>query len=124
MRRSLTPARRGSRPGFRSKPRAPGDEPHWAIGTLALIGVCGLVGPLLASVSGGLFPAVAGEIAAGAVVGRTGFGWLDVSNSTLVFLSQVGFAMLMFSAGMRVPLSDGGLRASLGARYAGVTRRS
>jgi Kef-type K+ transport system membrane component KefB len=37
-----------------------------------------------------------------------------VSNSTLVFLSQAGFAMLMFSAGMRVPLSGGGLRASLG----------
>lgn len=64
--------------------------------------------------SGGLLPAVAGEIAAGAVVGKTGFGWLDVSSSTVLFLSQVGFAMLMFNAGMRVPLSDGALRSSLG----------
>ncbi len=55
-----------------------------------------------------------GEIAAGIIIGRTGLGLLDTSNQTLVFLSDVGFAMLMFSVGMRVPLHDERIRASLG----------
>ena len=61
-----------------------------------------------------MIPAVAAEIAAGAVVGRTGFHILHPGQPTLVFLSQVGFAMLMFNAGMNVPLRDGNLRGSLG----------
>lgn len=61
----------------------------------------------------GVIPAVAAEIAAGAVVGRTGFQILHPAQPTLVFFSQVGFAMLMFSAGMNVPLRDGDLRGSL-----------
>jgi Kef-type K+ transport system membrane component KefB len=60
-----------------------------------------------------VIPAVAAEIAAGAVVGRTGFGILHPADPTLLFLSQIGFLMLMFSAGMNVPLSDGNLRRSL-----------
>lgn len=99
--------------GIASHGRQQLHDGNTGIGTLALIGLCGLAGPLLSSVTRGLVPAVAGEIAAGAVLGRTGFGWLDVHSATIVFLSQVGFAMLMFNAGMNVPLSDGSLRASL-----------
>jgi Kef-type K+ transport system membrane component KefB len=59
-------------------------------------------------------PAVVGEILAGIVIGRTGFGVLDTSDPTLVFLADVGFAMLMFEVGMNVPLHDRSIRASLG----------
>lgn len=61
----------------------------------------------------GVIPAVAAEIAAGAVMGRTGFQILHPAQPTLVFFSQVGFAMLMFNAGMNVPLRDGDLRGTL-----------
>lgn len=67
----------------------------------------------MSTATSGVIPAVAAEIAAGAVVGRTGFGILHPAQPTLVFFGQVGFAMLMFSAGMNVPLRDGGLRGSL-----------
>lgn len=45
-----------------------------SLGTLALIGICGLGGPLMSSAGGGAVPAIVGEILAGIVVGRTGFG--------------------------------------------------
>ncbi len=84
-----------------------------SLGTLALIGVCGLVGPLLSAAGHGTIPAVVGEILAGVVVGRTGLHLLDTANVTLSFLSEVGFAMLMFGVGMNVPLREEGVLASL-----------
>lgn len=47
------------------------------------------------------------------MVGKTGFGILHANTPTLLFFSQVGFAMLMFSAGMNVPLANAQLRTSL-----------
>ena len=93
-----------------------------SFGTLALIGICGLAGPLLSAAGQGLVPAVVGEIVAGVIVGRTGLQLLDTANTTLSFLSDVGFAMLMFSVGMNVPLREKGVLASLdrGALAAGV----
>jgi Kef-type K+ transport system membrane component KefB len=85
-----------------------------SFGTLALIGICGLCGPLLSAAARGLIPAVVGEIVAGVIVGRTGLHAFDTGNATLSFLSDVGFAMLMLSVGMNVPLHQPGLRASLG----------
>ena len=79
-----------------------------SFGTLALIGICGLAGPLLSAAGQGLVPAVVGEIVAGVIVGRTGLQLLDTANTTLSFLSDVGFAMLMFSVGMNVPLREKG----------------
>ncbi len=81
-----------------------------------------MAGLLLSYVTAGWIPAVAAEIAAGAVVGRTGFGILHAGSPTLIFFSEVGFAMLMFSAGMNVPLSDTKLRSSLprGAKAAAI----
>ena len=85
-----------------------------SFGTLALIGICGLCGPLLSVAGRGAIPAVIGEILAGVIIGRTGLRIIDTSNTTLAFLSDIGFAMLMFSAGMSVPLHDERVRASIG----------
>jgi len=87
--------------------------------TLALIGLCGLAGPLLSAAGHGAVPVVIGEILAGVLVGRTGLDAFDTTNTTISFLSNIGFAMLMFSAGMSVPLRDRGIHASLGTGAAG-----
>ena len=59
-------------------------------------------------------PVVVGEIAAGVVLGRTGWGVIDPAKPTLAFFAEVGFALLMFSVGTALPLRDPGLRSSLG----------
>jgi Kef-type K+ transport system membrane component KefB len=84
------------------------------LGDLALLGVCGLAGPLLAANRWVLIPAVVGEILAGVVMGHTGFRVVDPSDPTLEFLSAVGFALLMFHVGLGVPLANAGLRRALG----------
>jgi Kef-type K+ transport system membrane component KefB len=93
-----------------------------SLGTLALIGICGLCGPLLSAGARGAIPAVVGEILAGVVIGQTGLRAVDTSDPTLSFLASIGFAMLMFNAGMNVPLHDERVRPSLGrgAAAAGV----
>jgi Kef-type K+ transport system membrane component KefB len=93
-----------------------------SMGTLALIGICGLCGPLLAASTQSTIPAVVGEILAGVLVGHTGLRIVDTANPTLLFLSDVGFAMLMLSAGMNVPLRSEHLLDSLepGIRGAAV----
>jgi Kef-type K+ transport system membrane component KefB len=85
-----------------------------SFGTLALIGLCGLFGPLLSARTRGGVPVVVGEIAAGAVIGSTGLRAIDTGNATLSFLGDIGFAMLMLSAGLNVPLHEGRIRAALG----------
>jgi len=85
-----------------------------SFGTLALLGLCGLCGPLLSASSRGTVPVVVGEIAAGVIIGKTGLQAIDTGNATLAFLADIGFAMLMLSVGMNVPLHDGRLRKSLG----------
>ncbi|HTA15323.1 MAG TPA: cation:proton antiporter [Solirubrobacteraceae bacterium] len=85
-----------------------------SFGTLALIGLCGLVGPLLSVAGHGAVPVVVGELLAGILLGRTGIHAIDPNNPTLSFLSEIGFAMLMFAAGMSLPLRDRGMRESLG----------
>lgn len=85
-----------------------------SFGTLALIGLCGLCGPLLSAPTRGTIPVVVGEIAAGVIVGATGLRAIDTGNPTLSFLSEIGFAMLMLSVGMNVPLHDRRIRRALG----------
>ena len=80
-----------------------------SFGILALIVLAGLAGPLLASGRRPLVPVVVGELLAGVVIGRSGFGWLDPSEPTVAFMGEIGFAMLMFVAGMHVPLRQPGL---------------
>lgn len=82
-------------------------------GVLALIAVAGLAGPLLASVPRLGVPLVVGEIAAGVALGRTGLGLIDPDQPTVAFLSDVGFATLMFVVGTHLPLRDAGMRTSL-----------
>ena len=84
-------------------------------GLLALITTAGLTGPLLAALPRLGMPLVVGEIAAGVLLGRTGLGWIDAGEPTTAFLSEVGFAMLMFVVGTRLPLRDRGLRDSVRA---------
>ena len=84
-----------------------------SFGTLVVIVLAGLGGPLL-GLSGRLFvPVMIGEILAGVIVGRTGLGAVDPANTTISFLGEVGFAMLMLTVGVHLPLRDPRLSASL-----------
>jgi Kef-type K+ transport system membrane component KefB len=85
-----------------------------SFGTLALIGLCSLAGPLLAAAGKGAVPVVVGELLAGILLGQSGLKAIDPSNATLSFMAEIGFAMLMFAVGMSVPLRQQGLRESLG----------
>ncbi len=82
---------------------------------LALIVACGLVGVILAGLPRFALPVVVGEIAAGVVIGRTGFGIIDPTEPTVAFLAAIGFALLMFAVGTALPLRDPGLRRSVRA---------
>lgn len=77
-----------------------------SFGTLAVIVLAGLGGPLLGVLGHRFVPVVIGEILAGIIVGPAVLGAVNPSNTTISFLSDVGFAMLMLTAGMHLPLSD------------------
>jgi Kef-type K+ transport system membrane component KefB len=82
-------------------------------GTLVVIVLAGLAGPLLGVGGRRFVPVVIGEIVAGVLVGRTGLGLVDPANPTVAFLGEVGFAMLMLTVGMHLPLRDPRLARSL-----------
>lgn len=80
-----------------------------------VIVLAGLAGPLLA-VSGRRFvPVVIGEVLAGIVVGPAVLDLVDPTDDTLRFLAAIGFAMLMLTVGMHLPLRDRRLVDSLRA---------
>jgi len=81
---------------------------------LAVIVLAGLVGPLLALPRGWHVPVVVGELLVGIILGRTGLGYLDASDTTFSFLAEVGFGLVMFVVGTHVPVRDLNLRLSLG----------
>lgn len=81
--------------------------------TLALLVVIGLAGPLLASIPRFRVPVVIGELVAGLIVGRTGFGVVDHSDPTFTMLANVGFALVMFVVGTHVPVRDRTLRSDI-----------
>jgi len=81
--------------------------------TLALLAVIGVAGPLLASLPRFQVPVVIGELVAGLVVGRTGFGIVDHTNPSFTLLANIGFALVMFVAGTHVPMRDKTLRSSI-----------
>jgi Kef-type K+ transport system membrane component KefB len=85
-----------------------------SFGTLALICLCGLAGPLISAGGRGMAPVVVGELLAGIAIGRTGLEAIDTADPTLTFLYEIGFLMLMFVAGMSVPLREPGLSQSIG----------
>ncbi len=82
-------------------------------GTLVVIVLAGLGGPLLGVGGRRFVPVVIGEILAGIVVGKTGLDIVHPANPTVAFLAQIGFAMLMLTVGMHLPLRDPRLAASL-----------
>jgi Kef-type K+ transport system membrane component KefB len=84
-----------------------------SFGTLLVIVLAGLGGPLLALSGRRFVPVVIGEIIAGVLVGRTGLGAVNPANPTVLFLGEVGFAMLMLTIGVHLPLRDRRLAASL-----------
>jgi Kef-type K+ transport system membrane component KefB len=84
-----------------------------SFGTLFVIVLAGLAGPLLGAGRRLLVPVVVGELLAGLVLGRSGLGRLHADEPTTAFLGDIGFAMLMFTAGMHVPLRRPGLLARI-----------
>lgn len=80
---------------------------------LAVICAVALAGPALAFRRGWHIPVVLGELAAGVVLGRTGFGFLNPSDATFSFLADIGFALVMFVAGTHVPVRNPALRPAL-----------
>jgi Kef-type K+ transport system membrane component KefB len=81
--------------------------------TLALLTVIGVTGPLLASLPRFQVPVIIGELVAGLVVGRTGFGIVDSGDATFTLLANIGFALVMFVVGTHVPVRDKTLRSAV-----------
>jgi Kef-type K+ transport system membrane component KefB len=84
-----------------------------SFGILLAIVLAGLGGPLLGLSERRFVPVVIGEIAAGVIVGKTGLEIVHPGEPTIAFLGEVGFAMLMLTVGMHLPLRDPRLAASL-----------
>ncbi len=77
---------------------------------LTILVLAGLAGPLLAFGKRGLIPVVIGELIAGFVLGKTGFGIINSATQPLPVLSAIGFAMLMFTAGTHVDIGSPTIR--------------
>lgn len=84
-----------------------------SFGTLVVIVFAGLGGPLLGIVGHRFVPVVIGEIVAGILVGPTVLDLVNPANSTISFLGEIGFAMLMLTVGMHLPLREKRLAQSL-----------
>jgi len=82
-------------------------------GTLALVVLVGLLGPLLATPERWRVPVVLGQLLAGVALGRTGTGTLHPDDRTFTFLADIGFALVMFVGGTHVPVRDARLRSAL-----------
>jgi Kef-type K+ transport system membrane component KefB len=93
-----------------------------SFGTLVLIVLAGLGGPLLGIVTGHFVPVVVGEILAGILVGPAVLDAVHPADPTIALLGEVGFAMLMLTVGMHLPLRERRLAAAArtGARLAGL----
>ncbi|MGO8938918.1 MAG: cation:proton antiporter [Mycobacterium sp.] len=81
--------------------------------TLALLTAVGLAGPLLASLPGLRIPVIIGELIAGLVIGRTGFGLVDDANPTFQLFANIGFALVMFVVGTHIPVRDPEMRSAV-----------
>ena len=81
--------------------------------TLALLTAVGFAGPLLAAVPRLRIPVIVGELVAGLVIGKTGFGVIDDTNPTLQFFASIGFALVMFVVGTHVPVRDPKMRSAV-----------
>jgi Kef-type K+ transport system membrane component KefB len=77
---------------------------------LTILVLAGLVGPALAAGRNGLVPVVLGELAAGVLLGTTGFGVIHTAVQPLPAFSAIGFAMLMLTAGTHVDIGSPAIR--------------
>jgi Kef-type K+ transport system membrane component KefB len=81
--------------------------------TLALLTVIGFAGPLLAALPRLRIPVILGELLAGLVIGKTGFGIVNVANPTFQLLANIGFALVMFVVGTHVRIRGREMRSTL-----------
>ena len=85
-----------------AKPLYKGDEPHKpSFFPLLLVSGLAFLVPFAAARSKIKFPVVVGEIIVGIIIGRSGFN-LVRDEAALQFLSEFGFAFLMFLSGLEV----------------------
>ncbi len=93
-----------------------------SFGVLVVIVLAGLGGPLLGIAGRRFVPVVIGEILAGVLVGPAVLDGVNPARSTISFLGEIGFAMLMLTVGMRLPLREKRLTAALasGGLLAGI----
>jgi Kef-type K+ transport system membrane component KefB len=84
-----------------------------SFGTLVVIVLAGLGGPLLGIVRHRFVPVVIGEILAGILVGPSVLDAVHPASATITFLGEIGFAMLMLTVGMHLPLREKRLTAAL-----------
>jgi Kef-type K+ transport system membrane component KefB len=84
-----------------------------SFGSLAIIAVIGLLGPLLALPARWHLPVVLGELLGGITLGATGLRYLHAQDPTFTFVADIGFALIMFVAGSRVPFRRPGQVRSL-----------
>jgi Kef-type K+ transport system membrane component KefB len=81
--------------------------------TLVVIVLAGLGGPLLGVLGQRRFvPVVVGEVLAGILVGPAVLDAVAPANVTISTLGNIGFAMLMLTVGMHLPLRERRLAAS------------
>ncbi len=87
-----------------------------------MIVLAGLGGPLLGVLGKRFVPVVVGEIVAGILIGPTVLDAVHPTGVTVSFLGEIGFAMLMLTVGMHLPLRDRRLAVSArsGAVAAGL----
>jgi len=83
------------------------------LGPLVLIFAAALLAPVIAHATRGFVPIVVAQTLAGVALGVTGFDVLDPGRADLALLDTLGFATLMFTVGMHVPLRDERLRPTL-----------
>ncbi len=80
--------------------------------------LAGLGGPLVGVLAHRFVPVVVGELIAGIIVGPDVLGVVNPADATISALGEIGFAMLMLTVGMHLPLRDRRLAAS--ARAGGL----
>jgi Kef-type K+ transport system membrane component KefB len=93
-----------------------------SFGTLVVIVLAGLGGPLLGIAGHRFVPVVIGEILAGILAGPAVLDAVHPASATISFLGEIGFAMLMLTVGMHLPLREQRLTAALrsGGLLAGI----
>jgi Kef-type K+ transport system membrane component KefB len=82
-------------------------------GTLVVIVLAGLGGPLLGILRQRFVPVVIGEILAGILVGPSVLHAVHPASPTTGFLGEIGFGMLMLTVGMHLPLRESRVTAAL-----------